>query len=60
MQSTNLVISEEKTTFPPTKAHVSAAIMLLNEIKVATRPTVHWAWPPRSKGHAAPTPAKDT
>lgn len=27
-------------TLPPIKANVSAAIMLLKEIKVATRPTV--------------------
>lgn len=31
---------EGTTTFPPRKANVSAAIMLLKEIKVATRPTV--------------------
>lgn len=45
-------------TLPPMKANVSAAIMLLKEIKVATRPTVQWGRPPRRMGHETPIPAK--
>lgn len=45
-------------TLPPIKANVSAAIMLLKEIKVATRPTVQWGRPPRRMGHETPIPAK--
>lgn len=58
---------EEKTsckirnliTLPPRKAKVSSALMLLTAIKVATRPTVQWAWPPRSTDHFAPNPNKE-
>ena len=50
---------EEELTLPPRKAKVSAAIILLIEIKVATRPTVQWALPPRRNGHPAPISAKE-
>lgn len=50
--------AQEKQTFPPTKANVSAAIILLNEINEATRPTVHIVWPPRRGGQDAANPAK--
>ena len=46
------------STLPPINANVSAAMMLLTEIRVATRPTVQWAWPPKRTGHVAPIPAE--
>lgn len=40
-----------RQTLPPMKAPVSAAIMVLIEMIVATSPTVQQACPPSSTGH---------
>lgn len=46
---------EEKVhTLPPRNANVSAAIILLIEINVATNPTVQWALPPSKTGQYFP------